>query len=267
VSFDLRSASAFTDAELAALFTAAYEGYAIPFMVDESTFAFMVDAFDLDVDQSLVAVKDETAVGLANLGRRERRTWLGGVGVVQSRRREGIGELLTRSLLDRAAALGVTEMGLEVIVENEPAIQLYEKLGFVRTRELEVLALERGDSDEAAVEVPFDAAQRLVRARREAEEPWQRSDETLAHLAGREPAPLGLAAGDAAAIYRPSGESVSLVQAAGDGPGLQAILSTLRAKGTVSAVNYPSDGPVAAAMRAAGSRVTLRQYEMVKLLD
>jgi GNAT superfamily N-acetyltransferase len=126
VSFDLRSASAFTDAELAALFTAAYEGYAIPFMVDEPTFAFMVDAFDLDVDQSLVAVKDETAVGLANLGRRGRHTWLGGVGVVQSRRREGIGELLTRSLLDRAAALGATEMGLEVIVENEPAIQLYE---------------------------------------------------------------------------------------------------------------------------------------------
>jgi ribosomal protein S18 acetylase RimI-like enzyme len=127
VSTDLRPASAFTNAELAALFTAAYEGYAIPFTVDEPTFAFMVDAFDLDIDQSLVAVEDETAVGLANLGRRGRRTWLGGVGVAPARRREGIGELLTRSLLDRAAALGATEMRLEVIVENEPAIRLYEK--------------------------------------------------------------------------------------------------------------------------------------------
>jgi ribosomal protein S18 acetylase RimI-like enzyme len=85
----------------------------------------------------------------------------------RARRREGIGELLTRSLLDRAAALGATEMRLEVIVENQPAIRLYEKLGFVRTRELEVLALERGDSDEAADEVPFDIARGLVRARRE----------------------------------------------------------------------------------------------------
>jgi hypothetical protein len=35
----------------------------------------------------------------------------------------------------------------------------------------------------------------------------------------------------------------------------------------VSAVNYPSDGPVAAALFAAGARVTLRQNEMVTLLD
>ena len=110
MSTDLRPASAFTNAELAALFTAAYEGYAIPFTVDEPTFTFMMDAFDLDMDQSLVAVEDETAVGLANLGRRGRRTWLGGVGVAPARRCEGIGELLTRSLLDRAAALGATEM-------------------------------------------------------------------------------------------------------------------------------------------------------------
>jgi hypothetical protein len=32
-------------------------------------------------------------------------------------------------------------------------------------------------------------------------------------------------------------------------------------------VNYPSDGQVAAALRAAGARVTLRQYEMAKSLD
>jgi Acetyltransferase (GNAT) family len=190
-----------------------------------------VDAFDLDVDQSLVAVEDDTGGRAGQPRPPGRRTCLGGVGVVPSRRREGIGELLTRSLLDRAAALAATEMRLEVIVENAPAIQLYEKLGFVRTRELGLLALERGDSDEAADEVPFDDAQRLVRARREAEEPWQRSDETLAHLAAREPAPLDLAAGDAAAIYRLSDETVGLVQAAGDGPGLQAVLSTLRAKG------------------------------------
>jgi len=192
----------------------------------------------------------------------------GGVGVVQSKRREGIGELLTRSLLDRAAALGATEMTLEVIVENEPAIRLYEKLGFSRTRELEVLELERGDSEGAADEVPLEVAQRIVRAYRESEEPWQRSDETLTHLAARDPAPRGLAAGDAAAaIYRLSAESVGLVQAGGEGPALQALISTLRTKGTVSAVNYPSDGPVAAALRAAGAGVTLRQYEMAKRLD
>jgi ribosomal protein S18 acetylase RimI-like enzyme len=103
--------------------------------VDESTFAYIVGALDLDLEQSLVAEDDGTPVGLANLGRRGRRTWLGGVGVVRSKRREGLGELLIRSLLDRAHALGATEITLEVIVENEPAIGLYEKVGFVRARE------------------------------------------------------------------------------------------------------------------------------------
>jgi hypothetical protein len=193
VPVELRRASTFTHAELAALLTAAYEGYAIPFAVDEPTFAHMVDAFDLD---------------------------------------------------------------------------LYEKLGFVRTRELEVLTLERGGSeDDAAEEVPLDVAHRLVRNRRQGEEPWQRADETLAHLASREPVPRGLAAGDAAAIYRPGGDGVGLLQAAGDAPRLQAVISALRARGTVSAVNYPADGPAAAVLRTAGARVALRQYEMVKGLD
>jgi hypothetical protein len=118
VAIELRPASTLTHVELAALFTAAFEGYAIPFEVDEPTFAYMVGAFDLDLEQSLVAEDDGTPVGLANLGRRGWRTWLGGIGVVGSKRREGIGELLTRSLLDRADALRATEMTLEVIAEK-----------------------------------------------------------------------------------------------------------------------------------------------------
>jgi ribosomal protein S18 acetylase RimI-like enzyme len=174
VAIELRPASTLTHVELAALFTAAYEGYAIPFEVDEPTFAYMVGAFDLDLEQSLVAEDDGTPVGLANLGRRGWRTWLGGIGVVGSKRREGIGELLTRSLLDRADALRATEMTLEVIVENEPAIGLYEKLGFVRTRELEVFALERAEANGAAEPAPLDVTHGQVREYRESEEPWQR---------------------------------------------------------------------------------------------
>jgi GNAT superfamily N-acetyltransferase len=141
VAVSLRSSTELSHGELAALFTAAYEGYFVPFVVDEATFEFMVEVFDLDLSESLVADDDDGPVGLANLGRRGRRTWLGGVGVVPEGRRQVIGELLTRELVERARALGADEMVLEVIVENGPAIRLYEKLGFVRTRELEVLSL------------------------------------------------------------------------------------------------------------------------------
>ena len=264
----LRPSTELTHGELAALFTAAYEGYFVPFAVDEATLRYMVDVFDLDLGRSLVAVADGAPVGLANLGRRGACTWLGGVGVVASRRGEGIGELLTRRLLEQAGAVGATEMQLEVIVDNHPAISLYDKLGFVRTRELEVLSLAAESADGADAEsASLDAARTFVRELREGEEPWQRADVTVDRLVQRDPAPEAMVAGDAAAIYRVTGDNVGLVQAAGDRPGLAAILTTLRARGKVTAVNYPAGGQVAEALRALGADVSLRQYEMVKRLD
>jgi GNAT superfamily N-acetyltransferase len=268
VTVSVRSSTELSYGELAALFTAAYEGYFVPFTVDEATFGFMVEVFDLDLSESLVAHDDHGPVGLANLGRRGRRTWLGGVGVVGERRRQGIGELLTRELVERARALCAEEMVLEVIVENRAAIRLYERLGFVRTRELEVLSLTSSEAGTVDTEdVPLSAARAIVRERREEDEPWQRDDDTVDRLAAREPPLQGVVAGDAAAVYRVAAPSVSLVQAAGSALGLRAILSALGAKGTVSAVNYPPGGAVASALRAAGADVTLRQYEMVKRLD
>ena len=268
MSVSVRSSSQLSRADLAALFTAAYQGYFVPFAVDEATFGFMVEVFDLDLTESLVAVDDRGPVGLANLGRRGRRTWLGGVGVVPERRRQGIGEVLTRELVERARALGADEMVLEVIVENEPAIGLYEKLGFVRVRELEVLSVAASASGNAEAEdVPVAAARSIVRARRLDAEPWQRDDDTVDRLVAREPSLQGIVSGDSAAVYRITAQNVGLVQAAGSAGGLRAILSALSAKGTVSAVNYPSGDAVAQALHVAGADVMLRQYEMVKRLD
>ena len=168
--------------------------------------------------------------------------------------------------MDSARERGATEMLLEVITENAPAIALYEKLGFEHVRELEVLSLPEAAGGGGAEEVPLDVAQALIAARREEPEPWQREDETLAHLLGREPAPQALVAGDAAAIYRMSGPTASLVQAAGGDTGLHGIIAALRALGPVSAVNYPAGGAVSTVMREAGAEVPLRQYEMVAAL-
>jgi ribosomal protein S18 acetylase RimI-like enzyme len=142
---ELRPATGLTRAELARLFMAAYERYFLPFQVDEARLTHMVDAFDLDLGRSLVAYEDAAPIGLANLGLRGDRTWLGGVGVVPAHRRRGIGEQLTRALLENAGAAGAREMVLEVIVENTPAIALYEKLGFETTRRLEVLTLDAAE--------------------------------------------------------------------------------------------------------------------------
>ena len=65
-----------------------------------------------------------------------------------------------------------------------------------------------------------------------------------------------MVAGGAAALYRVTGDNVSLVQAAGGEHGLGTIVAALRARGPVSAVNYPAGGEVARALRAAGADVS-----------
>jgi RimJ/RimL family protein N-acetyltransferase len=249
----LRPSTELARPALAELFTAAYEDYYVPFQIDEARLAHMVDAFDLDLDRSLVAWEGEEKVGLANLGLRGERTWLGGVGVVKASRRRGIGEQLTRALLDQAREADAREMVLEVITQNEPAIALYEKLGFRKTRELDVLTLERAEGG-SADEIDLDEARRLIAGERE---PWQRDDATVDNLSDV----AALTSDSAAAIYRLEGERVNLLQAGGER--LAGVVAALQARGPILALNYPSDGPVAQALDAAGAKLVLRQHEMV----
>jgi ribosomal protein S18 acetylase RimI-like enzyme len=266
MTVEFRQSTEFFLAELASIFTASYHGYFIPFAVDETQLEYMVEVFDLDLSRSLVAVERQRPVGLANLGRRGERTWLGGIGVVPEHRGSGVGESLVRMLLDRAREAGAREMVLEVIVENVPAIALYEKLGFARTRELEVLSLAAATEHSKARETDLEDGLRVVAATRSGPEPWQRADETVANLARRGSTPRAIIVDGAAAVFSQEGDRVSLLQAAGDAAGLGALAAALRSRGTVSALNFPADQPVVTALREAGAEVRLRQYEMLLAL-
>ena len=263
MAIELRQSSEFSRAELAAVFAAAYEGYFVPFTMDESRLAHMIEAFDLDLDCSVVAADGHRLIGLANLGRRGERAWLGGVGVIPAHRGAGLGELLTRSLLDSARRVGAREMVLEVIVENVPAISLYEKLGFARTRELEVLSLAADTRGATAREADVGDTLRRIAATRDAPEPWQREEKTVANLARRPPVPQAVVAGGGAAVFREVEGSVDLLQAAGEPRALEQVVAAVRARGRTRALNFPADGCIAAALRKAGAQVVARQYEMI----
>ena len=217
----------------------------------------MDDAFDIDVDASRVAFRDGEPVGLGNLGARGEDAWIGGIGVVTTARRSGVGEALMRALHEQARERGIHRVWLEVIFENTGAFALYEKLGYRTIRDVQVWSLplsvsERSEAQEATAE----EAQARIRELHARREPWQRSDGTLAHYADAR----GLVIAEGAAVYRRRGDNVQLVQVAGDAEPLLRALQTL---GAVSLLNLPEDDPATSVLQSLGAAVVVRQHEML----
>lgn len=175
------AAAELDDAALAALFTLAYEGYPVPLHVDADAVRFMNRSFDFDREASRVIVAEGEPVALAMLGHRGRHGWVGGMGVVAGARRHGYGRRVMGLVIERARALGIVDLDLEVLTQNREAIPLYESLGFVRTRGLGVWRIAPPPMPEGATieRVSLDEGRAIVRRLRRAPEPWQRADATL----------------------------------------------------------------------------------------
>jgi ribosomal protein S18 acetylase RimI-like enzyme len=257
VTLDLRPASTLDTERLAGLFTAGYEDYYVPLRIDEAAIGFMIRTWDLDLDASRIAVRDGERVGVCMLGVRGDEAWIGGLGVVVAERRGGLGSLLMEAVLDEARVRGVREVRLEVIVENDRAIPLYERLGFEYARELEVWSLPGAPGD--VREADAGRAHAWIREHRRDREPWQRADATLEHLDDL----VGLEADGGAAVVRVSGGRVSVQQISGSDSALRELLAAAQALGeSVYVLNLPAGHPAAAALRDLGGRIDVRQHEM-----
>jgi ribosomal protein S18 acetylase RimI-like enzyme len=254
---ELQPASSLDLPDYAALFNAAYEGYLIPFHIDENTVVAMTAAFDLDPDASRIAYRDGAPLGLGNLGVRGEDAWIGGVGVIVAARRAGVGEALMRALHEQARERGIRRVWLEVIVENTGAFALYEKLGYRTVRDVEVWSLPQSDEgNPGGREVSAAEAHARIREQRTARDPWQRADRTVENYDDT----LGLETGDGAAVYRRGGGNVQLLQLAGEA---RSLLRSLRRLGTVNVLNLPEDDPATDVLRDLGATVVVRQHEML----
>lgn len=253
---------------LASLFNEAYEGYEVPLHVDPGAVAFMHEAFDLVPERSCLAWEQDRAVGLAFLGVRGTRGWVGGMGVCPSARRRGVGEQLMRRILEQARAAGVRTLTLEVLENNVGAKSLYEKLGFRTVRRLEVLAWDGAAGPPA---VPVEAAdpksaRRRILATRRLPEPWQRADETIDRLDVSTPALRAVSSAVGDAVYRVSDGRASVLQMeARDADAAGALLDAIRAKPDVTLVrflNVPADHPATKALHSRGATRIASQLEM-----
>ncbi|HZP72429.1 MAG TPA: GNAT family N-acetyltransferase [Gaiellaceae bacterium] len=230
----LVKASTLSYAQLAELFTAAYEGYYVPMHIDEPTMRHIVEAWDIELDRSFVAPGE----GIVNLGVRGDRGWIGGIGVVPSARRKGLGRALMEAVLDHAPPV----VTLEVLEQNEPAIGLYERLGFERVRMLEVWSAAETPHVEALSVDPAPLGQAYL--------PWQRDDPSL-------PADYERIEVDGGAMLF-KGTNVLQLDAR-DEDAAVALLS----RGTaLSFVNVPEGDVANAAFERLGAQRTLRQLEM-----
>jgi ribosomal protein S18 acetylase RimI-like enzyme len=258
----LEPASGRSHAELAALFTAGYEGYFMPVAIDEAAFSFMARTWDYDLAGSLVATDGNADVGLCMLAVRGEDAWIGGVGVVTGRRGEGIGERLMRAVEEQAGSRGVKRLWLEVLTQNEPAVKLYEKLGYEHVRELDVWSLDKKLVLQEHKVPSLPVADAIGRSTERP--PWQRADASVTNLADAQ------AVGDhrGSLVYRMAAGIAGLQQvAAEDDQAIHELLGSLP-EDTVGLryLNGPKGDPVNAVLASLGGTRVARQHEMLRAL-
>jgi ribosomal protein S18 acetylase RimI-like enzyme len=265
-------------ASLTAAFNTVYTDYVVPLTMTEPQLAQHVANNDIDLEHSpLWLAEDGSVVGLAALGVRGARGWIGGFGVAPQWRGQGLSHQFTDGALAVARELGLRTVQLEVITTNPRAIRAYQRGGFEITRALRILARAADAPPLAAPRstrvVDADARTLLGRdlAERPVPPPWQREPVALARGA----APRGLALNDPAAprawlVYSAGAQSATIGElVAADAAVAHTLLAALihdypgRA---ISLLNEPTDDPASAAYDALGFSEILRQHEMLATL-
>lgn len=120
----------------------AYSDYFVPVDLTRRALHLLLARESVVLEESPIAVLDNRVIGMVLLGMRGERGWIGGVGVIPSFRRRSIARHLMTEAIRRAKDLSLKSLQLEVIVENEGAILLYESLGFSVQRDLFVMSRE-----------------------------------------------------------------------------------------------------------------------------
>ena len=208
MSLELKTVPEFEISQVVGLLNRGFGDYFIPIEFDVDTLLGMVWRDGLDMTSSRVVMRDGEPVGVAMIARRGWGIRLAAMAVVPEARGCGVGTWFTGQLMKEAAGRGERTLGLEVIEQNEPAVHIYRKHGFLRKRRL--VSFSRSGVDEKAEpelqEVDIREVARMAHGLDDL--PWQISGETLAQAG---PPSLGFELDEAyVAISDPSRPQVAL---------------------------------------------------------
>lgn len=128
-------------------FIDAFSEYEVPIDMPVEKLREMMVTRDLNPDWSVGCFDGDLLVGFILTGYREKdgvkTCYDGGTGVIKAYQRKGIGEMMLKELLQLLKEKGVSRFVLEVLENNTPAINLYEKYGFAKTRKLQCFEIEK----------------------------------------------------------------------------------------------------------------------------
>lgn len=118
----------------------AFSDYFVPINITEAQFENHILQNAVDLNFSVGAFFDGKMVAYTLNGfgswNGKQTAYDAGTGVIPGFRKKGIGKAMFDFLLPKLQEIGIEQMLLEVITQNENAVKLYRKLGFEETREL-----------------------------------------------------------------------------------------------------------------------------------
>jgi ribosomal protein S18 acetylase RimI-like enzyme len=130
-------------------FSDAFSEYEVKLDMPLENLVEMMKTRDLNPDYSVGCFDGDLLVGFILAGYREingqKVCYDGGTGVIKAYQRKGIGEMLLKELLLILREKHLDRFVLEVLENNTPAINLYEKHNFEKTRKLECFEIEKTD--------------------------------------------------------------------------------------------------------------------------
>lgn len=123
-------------------FQQAFSDYQVDMRMSRAQFDYRLLRDGIDLSKSVGAFEENELIGFCINGvgnwHGEPTIYDAGTGVVPQRRRQGISQEMFDFMLPRLKEVGFTQYLLEVLTSNQPAVNLYRKLGFSDTRELAV---------------------------------------------------------------------------------------------------------------------------------
>lgn len=256
-----------------AAFNTVYQRYVVPFAMGEEQMGRHLSSTALDLAHSPLWLDDQGEVaGLGALGVQGERGWIGGFGLSPTYRGRGLGRLLLEETLAGARALGMHQVDMEVLRQNEAAIRLYTRADFRVAAHLAGLVRLRPVAPMPGRETARGADPRTLLARLPRLRPeltsWQREPSTLA--ASGELAALVVGSPerpDGYLFYRRTPTAVAIMDiGAASAPTVTMLVDTLRRRipeRSISLNNEPIGGVVHAALLASGWKEVWRQQRMV----